>query len=68
MGCYVLLVLVVIFLHFYLKAQNAGKDRLLQAELAASGHGTLPGVGDEKMVHAFDDLTDRENPDFRYVY
>ncbi|TVY41098.1 putative transporter [Lachnellula occidentalis] len=61
MGCYVLLVLVVIFLHFYLKAQNAGKDRL-QAELAASG------TVDDQMVHAFDDLTDKENPNFRYVY
>jgi hypothetical protein len=27
-------------------------------------------AGDEKIVHAFafDDLTDKENPDFRYVF
>jgi hypothetical protein len=64
MGCYVLLVFVLIFLRFYLKGQNEKKDRL-QAELAASG---TEGVVDERMVHAFDDLTDRENPNFRYVY
>ena len=64
MGCYVLLVLVLIFLHFYLKAQNTKKERL-QAELSAAG---TSGIVDEKMVHAFDDLTDKENPNFRYVY
>lgn len=26
------------------------------------------GVGDRGLVHAFDDLTDRENVNFRYVY
>lgn len=64
MGCYVLLVLVLIFLRFWLRAQNAKKDRV-QAELAAAG---ATGVVDEQMLHAFDDLTDRENPNFRYVY
>lgn len=64
MGCYVLLVLVLAFLRFYLKAQNAKKDRM-QDELAAAG---AIGVVDQQMVHAFDDLTDRENPNFRYVY
>jgi hypothetical protein len=63
-GCYVLLVLVLIFLRFYLKAQNAKKIKL-QAELTAAG---TPGVVDGNMVHAFDDLTDKENPNFRYVY
>jgi fatty acid desaturase len=64
MGCYVLLVFVIVFLRFYLMSQNAKKDRL-QAELAASG---VQGVVDENMVHAFDDLTDKENANFRYVY
>jgi hypothetical protein len=63
MGCYILLVLVLIFLRFYLKRENAKKDRV-QAERAANGE----GVGDAEMVHAFDDLTDRENLNFRYVY
>lgn len=64
MGCYVLLVFVIVFLRFYLMRQNAKKDRI-QAELAASG---VVGVVDEEMVHAFDDLTDKENANFRYVY
>ncbi|KAF4625772.1 hypothetical protein G7Y89_g12391 [Cudoniella acicularis] len=66
MGCYTLLIFVIIFLRFYLSAQNKKKDRL-QAELAAAAEGT-PGVVDEAMVHAFDDLTDKENLNFRYVY
>ena len=64
MGCYVVLVFVIVFLRWYLKSQNMKRDRL-QAELAASG---TTGVVDEKMVHAFDDLTDVENVNFRYVY
>lgn len=44
--------------------QNAKKD-CLQAELAASG---AAGVADPNMVHGFDDLTDKENLNFRYVY
>ncbi|RDL38852.1 MFS general substrate transporter [Venustampulla echinocandica] len=63
MACYGLLVFVIIFLRWYLKRQNGKKDRL-QAEFAAQA-GTLT---DERMVHAFDDLTDRENLSFRYVY
>lgn len=62
MGCYVVLVCVLIFLRFWLKSQNAKKDRI-QAELASQ-----PGVVDADMVHAFDDLTDRENLNFRYVF
>jgi hypothetical protein len=64
MGCYVLLVIVVMFLRFYLMRQNANKDRI-QAELAESG---IVGVVDPQMKHAFDDLTDKENANFRYVY
>lgn len=64
MGCYVLLVFTIIFLRWYLIRQNRKKD-LLQAELAAAG---TQGAVDENMVHAFDDLTDRENVNFRYVY
>jgi len=60
MGCYFLLVLVIIFLRWHLKHQNLKKDRL-----AGAAGGV---VGDEGMVHAFEDLTDRENLNFRYVY
>lgn len=64
MGCYALLVFVIAFLRFYLIRQNKKKDRL-QAELAASG---VTGVVDERLAHAFDDLTDKENANFRYVF
>lgn len=65
MGCYSLLVISILALRFHLKRENAKKDRAA-AELAAQG--VVDGVVDTKMVHAFDDLTDRENPNFRYVY
>lgn len=64
MGCYVVLVLVLIFLRFWLKRENARKDRI-QAELAAA---TGTDVVDGDNTHAFDDLTDRENLNFRYVF
>jgi hypothetical protein len=60
MGCYVLLVIVIVFLRWWLKRCNAKKDAL-----AAAGVGE---AADDAYTHAFDDLTDRENPNFRYVY
>ncbi|KAF2432189.1 MFS transporter [Tothia fuscella] len=60
MGCYVLLVLVIVFLRWHLSHQNAKKDQIA----AAAG---LSGR-DEGMVHAFEDLTDRENMNFRYIF
>ncbi|KAF2477312.1 MFS transporter [Lindgomyces ingoldianus] len=60
MGCYVLLVLVIAFLRWDLKSRNANKDRLAEAGVREAN--------DESLVHAFDDLTDRENPNFRYIY
>lgn len=59
MGCYVLLVIVIIFLRWNLMSRNKAKDRL-QAQVREAN--------DENLVHAFDDLTDRENPNFRYMY
>lgn len=59
MGCYVLLVLVIVFLRFNFMAKNRRKERLV-AQVAEAR--------DEQLVHAFDDLTDNENPNFRYVY
>ncbi|KAF2105502.1 major facilitator superfamily domain-containing protein [Lophiotrema nucula] len=59
MGCYVLLVIVIAFLRWNLMARNKAKDRLA-AQVA--------DANDEHLVHAFDDLTDKENPNFRYVY
>jgi hypothetical protein len=60
LGCYGLLVVVIIGLRFYLVAQNRKRDAL-----AAAG---VSEARDERMVHAFEDLTDKENPNFRYVY
>jgi hypothetical protein len=54
MGCYTLLVLVIVFLRWHLKRINAEKD--------------ARGSKDEALVHAFEDLTDCENQNFRYIY
>ncbi|KAH7400361.1 major facilitator superfamily domain-containing protein [Cadophora sp. MPI-SDFR-AT-0126] len=64
MGCYVLLVIVLIVLRWYLRHENMKKDRV-QAEFLAAGTGVVPDAG---LAHAFDDLTDKENVNFRYVY
>jgi len=40
--------------------QNKKKD-----ELAAAG---IQGANDAELVHAFDDLTDRQNLNFRHMY
>lgn len=60
LGCYSLLVLILLFLRWYLVHQNKKRD-----ELAAAG---IHEAMDEQYVHAFEDLTDKENPNFRYVY
>ena len=54
MGCYVLLVLTIVFLRWHLKRLNSQKD--------------ARALKDEGLVHAFEDLTDRENQNFRYIY
>lgn len=59
LGCYSLLVIVILGLRWYLVHQNNKRD-----ELAAAG---VREAKDEKMIHAFEDLTDKENPNFRYV-
>jgi len=64
MGCYALLVVVIIFLRFYLKRQNAKKDAFAAAVIGSIGVGEEEGDGGR----GFEDLTDRENMVFRYVY
>lgn len=59
MGCYVLLVLVIAFLRFNFVIRNKNKNKLAEQVVEAR---------DEQLVHAFDDLTDKENPNFRYQY
>ncbi|KAB8302287.1 hypothetical protein EYC80_005725 [Monilinia laxa] len=55
--CYTLLFLVLLFLRWHLTRENRKRD-----ELAETG---VREASDQDMVHAFDDLTDRENPNFR---
>lgn len=58
-GCYSLLVLVIMFLRWWLMYQNRKKDELV---------GAVSLHDQEGVVHGFEDLTDRENPRFRYIY
>lgn len=60
MGCYALLVLVIVYLRWHLKKENKKKDDLAEAGIREAK--------DIRMIHAFEDLTDRENPNFRYIY
>lgn len=50
---------MIAYLRWYLRRQNAKKDVLAEAVVE---------VRDEEFVHAFEDLTDRENANFRYVF
>ncbi|ERT02742.1 uncharacterized protein SPSK_00512 [Sporothrix schenckii 1099-18] len=60
LGCYSLLVIVIVGLRFYLVRQNKLRDAL-----AAAGN---LDAADNRYTHAFEDLTDKENPSFRYVF
>ncbi|KAH6646025.1 major facilitator superfamily transporter [Truncatella angustata] len=54
-GCYTALVLTLLFFRWHLARENKKKDSLGQ-------------IADEhNLTHAFEDLTDRENPNFRYI-
>lgn len=56
MGCYVLLVIVIIFLRWWLVRENKRKDRLQEAQGVQAK--------DDHLVHAFEDLTDKEVSSF----
>ena len=60
LACYSVMTMCVIFLRFYLIRQNKAKEEALREQ----------GVdaADPGLVHAFDDQTDRENLNFRYIY
>lgn len=60
LGCYVLLVIIIVGLRWHLKRENAKRDAMAAAGVAEAR--------DETGSRAFDDLTDRENLSFRYVY
>lgn len=58
--CYSLLVLVIVYLRWHLRRENRKKETLAQAGIQEAM--------DAQFVHAFEDLTDKENPNFRYVF
>ena len=60
LACYAVMTLCVVFLRFYLIRQNKAKEEVLRAQGV--------DVADPGLLHAFDDQTDRENLDFRYIY
>jgi hypothetical protein len=57
---------VLAILRILLTRRNKAKRTEAAAVLATE----LGAASDEKIAHAlaFDDLTDKENPDFRYVF
>lgn len=54
LGCYSLLVCTIAFLRWNLTVRNKKKDQQFGKEI--------------NSTHGFDDLTDKENSNFRYVY
>ncbi|KAI1370950.1 putative MFS transporter [Hypoxylon crocopeplum] len=63
---YVLFNLFLVLLRVLLARRNAAKRR--DASAAVTSEHEVSSYDDEKIghAHAFDDLTDKENPDFRY--
>lgn len=59
MGCYAALILLLVFMRLWLMKENKRKDKLI-----AEGK----SLADSELKHAFEDLTDRENVNFRYMY
>ncbi|KAF7191670.1 putative transporter [Pseudocercospora fuligena] len=59
LGCYTLLILTLIALRWTLSKRNSQRN-----EAAAAG---VHEASDDAMVHAFEDMTDKENPNFRYM-
>lgn len=60
LGCYSVLVAVLVVLRWYLQKQNSYRDRM-----AAEG---VQEADPKDRSRAFDDLTDKENLSFRYVF
>ncbi|KAJ5851757.1 uncharacterized protein N7529_011142 [Penicillium soppii] len=59
MGCYGVIVILLLSLRWYLKSENARKDAFQEQDWRAS---------EMNLDNAFDDLTDKENLSFRYHY
>lgn len=59
-ACYGVLFCVIAFLRWHLVRVNRKKDRLAESGMSEAR--------DEDHSHAFDDLTDVQNTNFRYMY
>ena len=59
LGCFVGLIIVLILFRLHYILQNKAKDAKISRGEA---------IADEIGVHGFEDITDRENVTFRYVY
>lgn len=59
MGCYAALILLLVFMRLWLMKENRRKEKLIESGAAQE---------DSHLKHAFDDLTDVENVNFRYAY
>ncbi|KAI9323476.1 major facilitator superfamily domain-containing protein [Dichotomocladium elegans] len=57
--CYVILITVLGLLRWHFIRENDKKKRFLEEQTDAA---------DTRGVHSFDDLTDRQNPNFFYIY
>jgi hypothetical protein len=57
--CYTLLAIILAFFRWHLARENRRRD-----ELASAG---VQEANDARLLHAFEDLTDRVNQNFRYV-
>lgn len=65
---YLLFNLTLVAMRIILVRRNAAKRKAASITVGGEGEGESSKPGDEKISHAyaFDDLTDKENPDFRY--
>ncbi|KAF8534644.1 major facilitator superfamily domain-containing protein [Trichophaea hybrida] len=59
LGCYAVLLSTLVFLRWWYIKENARKDKCIADGFAKK---------DDDLKHSFEDLTDRENYNFRYVY
>ncbi|CAK7217553.1 hypothetical protein SBRCBS47491_003198 [Sporothrix bragantina] len=59
MGCYGVIVILLLILGWHLRKENKKKEAVQEQDWTAS---------ETNLSNAFDDLTDRENPNFRYMY
>jgi hypothetical protein len=66
---YVLFNIFLVLLRILLQRRNKAKRQAAAVALSIEATSASMAQVDEKIAHefAFDDLTDKENPDFRYV-